>query len=520
MLVRKIDWLGIAVFIFLGILWTYKISLIPYGFFCDEAMAAIRGYELIQRDFSGFISPFFYKHFHYLVGSFTVYPLVPFIKFIGLNELAVRMAALTYSFGYLIVIYFCLRELKVRVAGLVILLFGVTPWVMLQSRIFFGHSFSLLMILLGYFCYLIASRRKNGYYSLGAGVCFGLSMYGYGAFLIASPLFVFLIIISEISFNCFRWFKYKNLFLVLLTFCVLLSPIALTALNNQNFFRRLVDKGGYPNLLNGEKLISIIKNYPKYYSWDYLFSKGEVGMPGGLISRHSVSGAGMLLKVYAPLLLLAWIVFLIKKDNRKVYFLPFFLLFLVYPLPDIITTSLDKPPYSFAVYSNISFLPFIAGYSLDYLDKFSFKIKIFGYLKYHFFTILLFLVVLLEGTEFYTNKFLGYPLFSSGFWGWQSGPREMISFFRLHQKEYDQFVMEGVFNEPQVFLDFYLPEKDLRKKAIIGSPDNSALFKKQLFGLSSGTYKSISIKQKYKVVKTIYYPNGEQAFYLLSNNTL
>ena len=52
----------------------------------------------------------------------------------------------------------------------------------------------------------------------------------------------------------------------------------------------------------------------------------------------------------------------------------------------------------------------------------------------------------LSGLHFYAVAYQRYPLVSAGFWGWQSGPREMIAYFRAHHDEYDQFFMDGAFN--------------------------------------------------------------------------
>ncbi len=80
------------------ILYFYKLGNIPSGLFCDEAVIGYRAYEIINNDTSGFINPFFYKHFHYVLGALPVYGTVFFVKLFGLNDHSVRLSSVFFPY--------------------------------------------------------------------------------------------------------------------------------------------------------------------------------------------------------------------------------------------------------------------------------------------------------------------------------------------------------------------------------------------------------------------------------------
>jgi hypothetical protein len=123
-------------------------------------------------------------------------------------------------------------------------------------------------------------------------------------------------------------------------------------------------------------------------------------------------------------------------------------------------------------------------------------------------------LVFITGFFFVFSTYARYPDVSSGFWGWQAGPREMIGYYVEHREEYDAFVMEGAFNEPAIFLDFYIDDPELRATASIGGPDALDPAPRQLFGVSRETFEALD-RDRWTVRHSVLYPNGEVAFYLV-----
>jgi hypothetical protein len=122
------------------------------------------------------------------------------------------------------------------------------------------------------------------------------------------------------------------------------------------------------------------------------------------------------------------------------------------------------------------------------------------------------IVILLDLFVFAKFYFTVYPLYSSDFWGWQYGARDIVTYFSAHEASYDDLIMAPEFNAPDIFFKFYAP--DNCGKCKIGLPDNYYIKgRRQLFAITP-TYMASNSNFIYTPVKTIYYPNGGIAFVL------
>jgi hypothetical protein len=111
--------------------------------------------------------------------------------------------------------------------------------------------------------------------------------------------------------------------------------------------------------------------------------------------------------------------------------------------------------------------------------------------------------------RFYMNE---YPLRSADFWGWQYGPREMMSYFLEQKDNYDELIMSHEFNAPQIFLQFYDPKR-VCGGCRVGGVREYNFRKRQLFALSGKQLQEARDMGLVMVVKKqIYYPNGEVTF--------
>ena len=62
-----------------------------------------------------------------------------------------------------------------------------------------------------------------------------------------------------------------------------------------------------------------------------------------------------------------------------------------------------------------------------------------------------------------------YPLYSSDFWGWQASPREIMQIFLTEKDNYDELIIDGNFNAPDIFLKFHYPQRTCKQKCKIGN---------------------------------------------------
>ena len=286
-------------------------------------------------------------------------------------------------------------------------------------------------------------------------------------------------------------------------FTLLLLPIFTHTLSGPGLARwRQVS-----NLENKSKMESFKQaslNYLNYFSYDFLFAKGDADFPGQFIKRYSISGIGELFLFQLPLIAVG-VLSLIKKGGSSLKILSIWLL--LYPIPGSITK--DLTPY--ATRGIIGVVPFqiISAVGLisifHYFKKFK-KIK----------TLLIMGVVVIILLQFgnFVSLLKKYPKISSGYWGWQAGPREIMNYFLENKNSYDEMYLEGKFNAPGIFLKFYDPENLCKDKCKIGNLENFNPYKKQLFALSPESYKKISPDKIFNKKTIVKYPGGEDAFYI------
>lgn len=535
-------WLAAApIAALVGIAYLYDLGRNPFGFFCDEAIIGVQARELIQGNRPEGASPFFFDHFGYTSGTLPLYATAPFVWLFGLNEFAVRFASAFFMLATFVVLYGIFRHLKLTSPWLPVLIFALSPIVIHLSRVNFGHTPSLFLIATGYGLYLLGQARRKVVLSALGGVAIGLSAYGYPGFYLATAIFVAILAVSELMFIRRQWRRMKHLAAVILLAIASFVPIVHQAWTSPGFAKRFDDKdtAGY-GLLSIDRAEAMIRNVQKYYSYDFLFVAGESGPPGSVILRHSVSGAGLLSRTAIPFLLLGILVFvLVGGGSRKRAFVPFFALIFLYPLPDLITTQSTSAPYTFSMFTGALLIPFVAAYGLEALathrtalarvgtdtggsgittpevDRSRLLIAIWSRLIS---VRVIALTVAVAGFFFVFATYAAYPLVSSGYWGWQSGPREMIAYYLDHDEEYDAFYMEGAFNQSRIFLDFYIDDPTARDKAHIGGVEQIDRSKRQLLGFRRETWEDTANRELFSaftILETVKYPDGTDAFYLV-----
>jgi hypothetical protein len=125
------------------------------------------------------------------------------------------------------------------------------------------------------------------------------------------------------------------------------------------------------------------------------------------------------------------------------------------------------------------------------------------------------------GIWFHRGPAAEYPLIAADYWGWQYGPRPISDYFAEHADQYDELLMSGDFNGAYVFPQFYFYDNALADRARIGGIENIDLTRRQLIAIRIeewDRYKGSQFpgKSYLTLVDTLYYPNGDQAFYLLT----
>jgi len=523
----------------------------PVALFCDEAEIGLESYRLLHGNAEMTRIPFFYHHFGYDLGFLPLVTTAPFVEIFGLDDFAVRLASSALMLATFVVVYVTLRRLRTPFAFVAVAVMAFSPIVIHLSRANFGHTPSILMIALGFDRYVAARLTGRRRAAIFAGLFFGAAAFGNPAFYVFAPLVVGAICLSEVVYNGRRIRDYATVGMTVGFAALAMLPLPYRAMTDETFWRRFREKNiSTAPLFSIDRLDQLIDNYPKYFSRAYLFDVGEVGLPGAFISRHSVPGAGLLSGVALPILVFGLVsLYLLRRDSRTRFFLPWFVVAALYPLPDLLTTNLDQAPYTLAVFGSCLCLPFIAGCALRGLEALAAGTVDLPRLTQvrtvrvrrswveaapanpddaataHPWLVpvgaaIALLLVSISGWRFYDGPYQDYPAISADYWGWQYGPKQMIAYYLDHQDEYDEFIMDGNFNEAYVFLDFYIRDPDARARASIGDITRLDLSKRQLFGIRGETWRDLPGSQvppkSYLVIDSVVpYPNGQDGMYLM-----
>src|SRR3990167_9019791 len=504
---KKVYLTGILAILLLSfILRVYDLSNNPPGFFSDEAAIGYNAYKILQtgKDEYGNPFPIFFRSFGDYRLPVPIYANIPFIALFGLSEFGVRFTAVFYGLISILFIILIASEIFGKNTGLLAgMLTGILPWHIHMSRWGAEYIYFPALLSIGLYLFLRSFRKES--LLVYAFIFFGLSLYTYYAALIVIPLLVL--------FSLIVWLVKKQLFSrqvitkSLIIFSLICVPIFF-GIKSGILLTRWKSIDNPPKALN-ESFYQMLITYVNHYSPDFLFLKGDADFKGHFVTRHSVRGFGELYLFQLPLLMIGLITMLMKKKDPRIYLILFLLL--IYPTGNAI--ALEGP---FATKSIVGVIPFsiisALGLSkvLDLIMQFNNKafkmgiaIIIFGYIT-----------VSLAG--YCQALFKEYPIYSANYWGWQYGPKTIISYLLKERNNYDELYFSVDFNGPDIFLKFYDPEGECNNCKLGGIDDYSPK-KKQLFSIrveALNEAKSKNIMLEFKRIKTIYYPGGSEAFYI------
>jgi len=332
-------------------------------------------------------------------------------------------------------------------------------------------------------------------------IFFGISLYTYYPAYLISPLFLLFLIFLK-----FPEFKEKLIFLIIGIFIFYLISLLLLFYifsgKGPSRFQQTTFLKSFYQIFEKETLKRISTLYFQHFSFTFLFKKGDSGFPGQFITRHSIIGMGELYLIQLLFLIFGVLFLIQRKKVQEILILGF--CFLIYPLGTVFTNAPDPQ----ATRSIIGVIPFqiLSGVGVYYLLEIIKKL----FKKFHiFFVTMVFLIIFLSFLKFW-KLFTQYPLYSSDFWGWQYGPKEIISYFKKVDKYYDELIMSSMFNMPEIFFKFYNPEGC--QKCKIGNLNSFHPEKKQLFALSLQEWENSFIFGKIITHRIIFYPDGKVAF--------
>jgi len=191
----------------------------------DEAAIGYNAYSLIEtgKDEHGNPWPIHFQSFNDFKPGLYFYLVLPFVKVLGLTELAVRIPGALIGVLTVLFLYFLVKELfkNERLAVLSSLFLAISPWHLHFSRGGWEVNTATFLIVLGVWLF-IKALEKPKYYVFSV-ISLTLSLYAYHAARIIVPLLGFGLLViyrRQLTKNI------KTLLLAAAVGVVLLSPLA------------------------------------------------------------------------------------------------------------------------------------------------------------------------------------------------------------------------------------------------------------------------------------------------------
>jgi hypothetical protein len=532
---KKIELFFIILIFFIALIIRFsKLSEIPHGFFCDEAALGFNAYKILTtgKDENGITLPFYILSFGDYRNPVSIYAMIPAITILGLNEFSVRATPAFLGSITVIFLFLFLKEVFWKSPPIIqtitslgsALFLAISPWHIQFSRVGFEVTFQpffliLSLFLLFRFLRINESQKKKNTRACAkrslilSAVLLAITFYTYLPIqLVLIPFIGIILLIYKKNF----FFKIiRNwTFLFLLIFFASFIPLVFGIVKGQalTHFVSVSPLANHANIKNFAK--PMIKTYFSHFSFDFLFGKGDIDMPGHFITRHSVRGIGELYLFQLPLLLVG--LFSLIFRHRRIFF--FILIWLgLYPIG---STVVGEGP--FAHRSIFGVIPFqiLSGFGLavisEQIGRLKLrppKLKIFLKMAY-WGTVSVIILVSLNGYLF--KYFKEYPNYSSDFWGWQYGPKDIMKYFLNVRNHYDDLYMSGEFNGAEIFLKFYDLDNRCQNKCKIGDFWRQPFIynpnRRQLFSLSPEYLNNSTFKSDFLIKHTLYYPDGKVAF--------
>lgn len=332
-----------AIIILALFLRVYRLDQVPPSLFGDEVDVGYQAYSLLTtgKDLAGRTLPLYLQSLTEYRASLYIYSVVPFVGIFGLSEWGVRLPAVFWGLVSLAGLFLLCRKLfNTKIALIAAFLISISPWHLQYSR----GSFEVTMLLsfLIFATYFFFLSQKKQYFLPASALLFGLTVYIYSTAVVFSPLILITLVIL------FRkdFFKTDKLWLgisfFIISFAVLPAVISIFSGQATNRFSGisiftdtvLLDKinlarknlgyytpdGEYRtnDALSESLYHNKLTVYTQVFATNYLraFSPGFLFAEGDINFRHHIHEMGELY-YFEIILLLTGIWFLVFKAEKK-----------------------------------------------------------------------------------------------------------------------------------------------------------------------------------------------------------
>ena len=518
----------------------------------DEAAIGYNAYSLLQtgRDEHGNSWPTHFQSFNDYKPGLYFYLVLPFVKFFGLNEWAVRIPGAILGVLTVFIVYLLTNKLfsdqKFKIWNLEFgiwpaFLLAISPWHIHFSRGGWEVNVATFFIVCGVWLYL--KFLKNSTLLFFSFLFFSLSLYSYHAARIVTPLLLLgiLVIYRDVVRHNLKHFLLAGLVgLIVLTPLLkeLSGPAGISRAAGVGLFAdsgpilRINESRGehadYKSLqavlLHNKAInfgLSFLENWTEHFHGEFLFVSGDE------IQRNKVPETGQMY-LFDILLLALGLVALARNFSRQ-WILIFWWL-IVAPTAAALTF---QSPHALRAQNMVIPLVIISALGLfsliSWIDQ-NVKRKSLLFTFY-------FLFFTFSGQNFarylhmyWVHMAKEYP-FSS-----QYGVKELVQYTEKNQDKYEKIIVTGRYDQPYILFLFYLkyPPEIFQKEHVLTQKDDYGFstvrnFSKYYFQpivfdeirpanpntLIAGTDKEIP--EYANVIEKIYGKNGYLYFEVVAN---
>lgn len=424
----------------------------------DEAALGYNAYSILQtgQDEYGHFLPLIFKSFGDYKPGLYVYLCLPFIKILGLNEIAVRLPSIILGSLLPLFIYLLIKEIQPKshhVAIITALITAFNPYNIHFSRgAWETNILTCELVLACFFFYRYLNSQKTKFLFFSATI-FGLSLFTYQAGKMISLFLVLALLILN--------FSKLNLKKIIAGFILPLGifslPIIYGLLFSSNANRlKVVSLFSYPRSESETQTIinetnqydyqlfysqpifflrNFLSRYFNHFSPKFLTFEGDWQNP-----RHSAPYIGVLLYPSLIFLFIGLFSGFIRQKTEKLNI--FFLIWLlVAPIPAALTR--DSIQSVRAMSLSIPFVYFIGLGIFTFFEKFKsnfLKIAVVG--------------IYLISFVYYSDLYLHHMVAKSPY-DFLYGYKSAMEFLNQNQNKYQNITFTDFYGQPYIFYLFY-----------------------------------------------------------------
>lgn len=531
-----------------GLLRFPSLSRFPAGFSADEAVQGYTAWSILKtgRDEWGEFLPLNPRSFGDFKPLLYTYLSIPSIAIFDLNEFAVRLPSAFFGTLAIIAVFLLTQELFgiTQISLLTSFFLAISPWHLVFSRVAIEANLTAFFFPMGFYFFLKGLKKAK--YLPFAALFWGLNLYTYHSARLFTILFAIFII--GWFWKKIRWSD-KRIWLAGFLALIFILPILLSfsqggagkrfsdvsLFNPTDKWQEVTQRQSESLLKNPLSIFlnnkatwvadKFVKNYFSYFSLNFLFTEGS---PDN--SYANLPGRGLLHLWELPLLL-ATIWFFYKRQAKRRWLLLIWLLLAGLP------AALSKEPaHANRAATFLPLWPILSAYGAYFLWEFlSRRLSV----RAKKMALSLSLILIFISLVFFLEEYFSHAPVKLAK-GLSYGYKETINYLSQIESGYDKIVMTKRFSEPQVFVAFYkkYDPREYQKEAqdFLRYEKEGWIFLDQLGVYRLGKYEFRDINwgadknlkktlivggledftiEKVVPIKTIYYPNGKEAFLII-----